>query len=131
MKYFLVIKINGYLSKLSLAGSILVRSRLVEKGILIREITLILTDRKEVHKNTCLDQALNIIEAPSNYMMSMRTSSAEDAVFSPEGSWRMVLLWQEAGFQLRVWIKWEVSKKRIWRKKTCNRVKETCGVSSS
>lgn len=103
---FLVIKINGFLSKLSLAGSILVRRRLVEKGILIWEIILILTDRKEVHKNTCLDQSLNIIEAPSNYMMSMRTSSAEDAMFSPEGSWRMVLLRQEATFQLRVWIKW-------------------------
>lgn len=49
---------------------------------------------------------MNIIEAPSNYMMSIRTSSAEEAVFSPEGSWRMVLLRQEATFQLRVWIKW-------------------------
>lgn len=89
MKYILVIKINGFLSKLSLAGSILVRSTLVEKGILIREITLILTDRKEVHKNTSLDQALTIIEASSNYMMSIRTYSAEEFVVSPEGSWRM------------------------------------------
>ena len=84
MKYFLVIKINGFLSKLSLVGSILERSRLVEKGILIREITSFLMDRREVHKNSCLSQALNMIEAPGNYLMNIRTSSAEEAVFSQE-----------------------------------------------